>query len=498
MLTIGYDIGSSFVKAAVLDSDSGMIIAQASFPDTEMKIESPKPGWAEQHPLMWWDAVKNVTLALSHKLQYSLKEIKAIGIAYQMHGLVLTDESCNPLRSSIIWCDSRAVEIGEKAFNGIGRSVCLKTFLNSPGNFTASKLKWVQENEPDVYHHSFKALLPGDFIALKFTGQFSTTISGLSEGIMWDFVDHSLGKKVLDYYQLRSELIPDLVPSIGVQGYVTREAAQETGLPQGIPVSYRAGDQPNNALSLHAFEPGEIAATAGTSGVVYAISDSFRGDDQSRINLFAHSTHTKAEPRIGVLLCINGAGISNSWIRKITGEVFRTYESIDAIASKASIGSQGLSFLPFGNGAERMLCNKEVGAHLCHIHFNLHAHSDIFRAVQEGVAFSFAYGLDIMQSIGIQPRILKAAYSNMFSSEIFCRTLSTVCDMNIELYNTDGSHGAARAAAVGAGLVPSMNDVFANLKMIKRIEPDPMKLHYVEAYHTWMKCLHKFFKTHEG
>jgi xylulokinase len=491
MYAIGYDIGSSFIKGSILDAEHGNVIASASYPDKEMSMQSPVRGWAEQDPEMWWKAVEGVTRILASQSKVSLQEIRAIGISYQMHGLVLVDRDGVPLRPSIIWCDSRATEIGRDAFSAIGESVCLKEMLNTPGNFTASKLKWVKENEPAVYAKAFKAFLPGDYIALRLTGEFKTTISGLSEGILWNFPANDVAERLLNHYQLRRDLLADLVPSMGFQGSLTEKAAKILGLKSGIPVAYRAGDQPNNAFSLNVLEPGEIAATAGTSGVVYAVSGSLNCDPQSRINGFAHVNHTPQAPRVGILLCVNGTGISNSWVRRLIGEPDLTYDKMNQTAATVPIGSKGLSVLPFGNGAERMLGDKDVGATVHRLNFNAHSKPELMRAVQEGVAFSFKYGLEIMQSLEIRPNVLRAGAANMFLSPVFCQTLASVAGVGIELYNTDGAQGAARAAAVGAKLVPSVKEAFKGLARIRSIEPDKKRDAYLEAYQAWLEPLKK-------
>ena len=495
MYTIGYDVGSSFVKASLVDVERGTVVAQASYPDKEMLINAPLSGWAEQDPATWWKAVKGVTGILAAQTAVSLKDVKAIGISYQMHGLVLVDKDGAPLRPSIIWCDSRATEIGRAAFSAIGETVCLNEMLNSPGNFTASKLCWVRQNEPSVYAKAYKMLLPGDYIALCLTGECRTTISGLSEGILWNFPGAQVAQKLLNHYQLRKDLLADLVPSIGLQGYVSASAAQELGLKAGIPVSYRAGDQPNNALSLNVLEPGEIAATAGTSGVVYAVSGNLNCDPQSRINAFAHVNHQPDAPHIGILLCINGTGISNSWMRKLIGEPDLTYDAMNKTAALSPVGSKGLVILPFGNGAERMLGDRDIGAQAHHLNFNIHGKPEMLRAVQEGVVFSFKYGIDIMQSMKIQPRVLKAGAANMFLSPVFCKTLASVAGVTIELYNTDGAQGAARAAAVGAGIVPHLRDAFKGLAALRSIEPETNKDDYLEAYSRWLAPLKRSLQS---
>lgn len=490
MYLIGYDIGSSSVKASMVDAESGQCLASAFYPKKEMEIKAVKPGWAEQHPDLWWDNLKAATADILSESHINPSGVKGIGISYQMHGLVAINRNRQALRPSIIWCDSRAVSYGEKAFTDIGGDQCLSHLLNSPGNFTASKLKWVKEKEPDIYRQIYKIMLPGDYIAMRLTGNICTTATGLSEGIMWDFKNDAVASFLLDYYGFDKELIPDLLPTFSNQGEVTAEAADELRLAKGIPVTYRAGDQPNNAFSLNVLNPGEIAATAGTSGVVYGVSSDITYDPQSRVNTFAHINHTKADARLGVLLCINGTGILNSWARNNAGFTDSSYEAMNAAASDIAPGSDGLTVLPFGNGSERMLNNKNIGCSMHNINFNVHSNKHILRASQEGIAFAFRYGMDIMKDIGISPAVIRAGKANMFLSPIFRDTLSTITDTTIELYNTDGSQGAARGAGVGSGIYKTFNEAFSGLKKLETVHPKKeMTIPCMEAYERWKKAL---------
>jgi len=490
MYTIGYDVGSSSVKVSILDVETGKLVASAYSPKTEMPITAVKPGWAEQDPNMWWENLKSATAEVLATSKVKPEKIIAIGISYQMHGLVIVDKNKNVLRPSIIWCDSRAVEIGRDAFNSIGPEKCLSHLLNSPGNFTASKLRWVKINEPNIYEKIYKFMLPGDYIAMRLTGEIVTTESGLSEGILWDFKNNAPASFLLEHYGISKELIPTVLPTFGEQGRLTESAANELGLAKGIPVTYRAGDQPNNALSLNVMEPGEIAATAGTSGVVYGISDTLKYDPPSRVNSFAHVNHTAEKRRIGVLLCINGTGISNSWMRRITGQESVKYSELDRLASNIPIGSDGLICLPFGNGAERMLENRNIGAHILNVQFNIHTPSHLMRAVQEGIAFAFNYGINIMHEMDMKPNVMRAGQANLFLGPIFRETLATVADVTIELYNTDGSQGAARGAAYGIKYYKSREEMFKGLERLKVIEPKKADANkYAELYNKWASML---------
>ena len=489
MLILGIDLGSSSVKASVIDGDSGKCLATAFYPQDEMKIIALKPGWAEQDTEIWWANLKASIADCTHKLGQKKNDIGAIGISYQMHGLVVVDRNNKVLRPSIIWCDSRAVEYGEKAFFSLGKDYCLSHLLNSPGNFTASKLAWVKENEPELFSKIHKIMLPGDFIALRLTGEINTSFTGLSEGIFWDFSRNKVSEELMTYFGFDSSLLPEAAPSFSTQGKLLKSVASELGLPEGIPVSYRAGDQPNNALSLNVLNPGEVAATAGTSGVIYGVTDKKKYDPLSRVNTFLHVNHSHSDTRLGVLLCINGTGILNSWLRRNTGSNL-SYNEMNQMAEKIAPGSDGLCILPFGNGAERMFRNKDTGAKISGLNFNTHSNAHMFRAAQEGIAFSFRYGLDIMKETGIDPRLIRAGEANMFLSKVFRETLSCITGTVIHLYNTDGSIGAARGAGIGCGYYKSEKEAFNGLVALGVTEPESSKTTvYEEAYLRWKNLL---------
>ena len=494
MYLLGYDIGSSFIKASLLEADSGQLVATVGVPDTEQKINSPQPGWAEQDPDAWWENVKRATARLQQQTGADLRQVKAIGISYQMHGLVLVDNQHRVLRPAIIWCDSRAVGIGEAAFQRLGTEKALSHLLNSPGNFTASKLKWVQENEPDRYGRIHKAMLPGDFIALRLTGEIRTTASGLSEGILWDYQNDAPARLLMDDYGIDPGLFPELVATFSTQGSVLPAVADELGLAPHTPVAYRAGDQPNNAFSLNVLQPGEVAATAGTSGVIYGITDQKRPELKSRVNAFLHVNHTAASPRYGILLCVNGTGILNSWLKKTLMEETNGggYPQMNALAAGVPVGSGGLVTLPYGNGAERVLENRMPGASVHGLNFNVHTKAHWLRSAQEGIVFALNHGLEVMRDIGVQPHKIRAGDANMFLSPLFGEAFATVTGATVELYNTDGAQGAARAAGLGGGFYTSEQQAFTGLRAVRIIEPNASLTEaYREAYQKWRQVLEK-------
>ncbi|MCR5678746.1 MAG: carbohydrate kinase [Prevotella sp.] len=489
---LGFDVGSSSVKASLVNADSGKCVSSAFFPEKEAPIMAVKTGWAEQEPDSWWQYAKQSLQKIMADAHVSGDEIVAIGISYQMHGLVCVDKDLKPLRPAIIWCDSRAVPYGEKAFSALGSDLCLSHLLNSPGNFTAAKLAWVKENEPDIFNRIYKVMLPGDYLAMRLSGTPNTTVSGLSEGMFWDFKENRVASFLLDYYGIDSSLIADIVPTFAEQSVVCESAAAELGLKAGTPITYRGGDQPNNALSLNVFEPGEIAATAGTSGVVYGVLGNVGYDTKSRVNTFAHVNHMEPQnpqTRLGVLLCINGTGILNAWMhRNVTFDM--GYAEMNDLAAQAPIGSDGVSIMPFGNGAERVLQNKELGCSIHGLNFNKHSRANLVRAAQEGIVFSFCYGMEIMGQMGMDIRKIHAGKANMFLSPLFRDTLAGVSGATIELYETDGSVGAAKGAGIGAGIYKDHNEAFATLEKLQVIEPcEKDRAAYQAAYAHWKEIL---------
>ena len=489
---LGFDVGSSSLKASLVEMESGQCAASAFFPESEAPIKAVRAGWAEQSPGNWWQYLKQSLRKIMDETGARGEQICAIGISYQMHGLVCVDKDLKPLRDAIIWCDSRAVPYGERAFRDLGSDLCLGHLLNSPGNFTASKLAWVKENEPELFDKIYKIMLPGDYIALKLSGECNTTASGLSEGMLWDFQENRPAKFLMDYFGFPESILPTVVPTFSVQSQVCRAAAEELGLKEGTPIGYRAGDQPNNALSLNVFNPGEIAATAGTSGVVYGVLGDVNYDPKSRVNTFAHVNHTAEANRLGVLLCINGTGILNAWMRRTVAPEGISYAEMNDLMAAVPIGSEGVSVIPFGNGAERVLENREIGASIHGVNFNKHGKAHLMRAAQEGIVFSFCYGMEIMREMGMDIQKIHAGRANMFLSDIFRQTLASTSGASIELLETDGSVGAAKGAGMGCGIYKDHDEAFASLKRLAVIDPDlARREEYLAAYEQWKKALSK-------
>lgn len=486
---LGLDIGSSSIKSALIALETRELLDVVQSPNSEMDIISRQAGWAEQHPDIWWKHVCLSITELLRKHRINPNEIASIGISYQMHGLVIVDSNQQVLRPAIIWCDSRATPIGESAYKALGQDFCMTNFLNSPGNFTASKLKWIQDNEPEIYNRMHKFMLPGDYIAMKLTGEISTTINGLTEGILWNFHKKTIAKSLLDYYKINENVVPDIVPCFTDSLHVSKKTASELGLSSKTRVSYRAGDQPNNALSLQVLNPGEIAATSGTSGVVYGVVDTLISDAASRINSFAHINHTEEQNRIGALLCINGAGIQYSWMKHNIARENQTYQDMERMMESVPVGSDGLTILPFGNGSERMFQNQNINAHILNIEFNRHSRAHMYRAAVEGVAFSFVHGMQILQELGLSIDFIRVGNDNMFQSKIFSTTIATLLDNQIDMYQTTGAIGAAKASAFGIGYYSDLKEALSESTPLISYVPDKKYDPCFQAYGYWKSML---------
>lgn len=489
MYFLGIDLGSSSVKLSVLDADKGSCLSSVTAPDFEMEIKAPEFGWAEQDPELWWQYTKHGIAKLANKYQIDLTKIKAIGIAYQMHGLVLTDADLNPVRPAIIWCDSRAAVLGAQSYLQIGEDYCQETLLGSPGNFTASKLKWVKENQPEILAKAAYMMLPGDYIAAKLSGVAQISTSGLSEGTLWNFKEGRLATEIMEQMDIPSELVPEIVPNFGEQATINSAIAKELGFSSDVKITYRGGDQPNNALSLNVLKPGEIATTAGTSAVIYAVSDQDAFDTQSRINTFLHVNNTPEEKRNGVMVCINGSGICYQWLRKLmsaaTDELI-DYEQLNSLAAASEAGAKGLRFYPFGNGVERIFNNKNATSGIQNLNFNMHSASEVVRAACEGIVFAMNFGFDVMKEVGVTGTLVKAGKANLFLSPIFREIFVNTTNTTLELYNTDGAVGAARGAAYGFGYYKTYEEAFENLECLERIEPNPaLTKTYADIYNNW-------------
>ncbi len=487
MYYLGYDIGSSSVKVAIVECHTGRVLGIRKEPEEEMAILSPYSGWAEQNPEDWWIHIVHATQNLLQDYKIDPQRITGIGIAYQMHGLVLLDAQGELLRNAIIWCDSRAVSTGDKALQDLGQDLCARSLLNAPGNLTISKLKWVKDNEPDLYAKVSYVLLPGDYIAYKLTNTINTTIPGLSEGIFWDYRKGEVASWLMEHLGLKTESLPPLVPTFGQQGNVSQNASEIVGLAEGTPVLYRAGDQPNNALTLSVLNPGEVAMTCGTSGVTYAIVDQINGKEISRINTFAHVTYTRKTPVLGKLICLNGAGILYRWLRDNLD--IESYDEMNRHAESVPVGSDGLLILPFGNGSERLLFNKDLGAHIIHLDLNRHTKAHLCRAALEGIAFAFVYGIELLMDDGLKPEVFRAGFDNLFQSTVFSTTISTLIGHPIELYNATGAVGAARACSIPEKGITNYSRLLTDNDHRETVYPlrDPSSVK--AAYRTWKSTL---------
>ena len=314
----------------------------------------------------------------------------------------------------------------------------------------------------------------------------TTTKTGLSEGMLWDYKNNSVADFLLKYYEIDSSLIPKIVPTFGFQCKLNKKGSSECGLLEDIPIYYRAGDQPNNALSLNVLNPGEIAATAGTSGVVFAVTDNVKTNESERINNFLH-VNINNSISLGKLLCINGAGIQYA---KLKNELnINSYDEMNKLSSVVEVGSKQLTYLPFGNGSERMLNNINVGSKMLNFDINIHKKEHVIRATLEGIAFAFVYGMQILINDGVKPKVIRAGNDNLFKSKVFGETISTLINTDIEIYETTGAFGAARAVDLrNRDFNKFENNIIEN-DFLRTFSPQPNLNDYKNAYNLWVEKL---------
>lgn len=473
MAFLGIDVGTSSVKVSIVGED-GVILASATAPaSSERAINSPNPNWAEQNPEDWWEDAQQAILNLPLEARL---QVEAIGIAYQMHGLVLVDSQFQPVRPSIIWCDGRNIQESQILAESLGLDALENRLLNKPGTLTLAKLAWVAEHEPETLAKAHTFGLPGDFIAYKLTGEWSTTKSGYSEMVGWDFgasIPFEEGFRKAGWKLPLPEARPNLEEGAPIQKVI----AEKLGLPPSARVTYRAGDQPNNAFGLGVLQQGETAISAGTSGVLYGIGDSSPGLHEG-INRFLH-----VNSQIGVLMCLNGVGSALAFARR-TWFQNQSYEALSELASQANPENCPY-FFPFGNGAERILSERAFSG-FTELDFNRHNLPELARSVFEGIAFAYRLGSEKMEKAGCLSKVVNGTESGLLKSSFFAQLLANELQVELILSEGDGSTAAARGAALG------IKKILPKPAPLKRYLPTSPANH--ERFSHWHKILEKFLQ----
>ncbi len=482
---LGIDVSTTATKALLID-ELGAVIAVAA---TEYSFETPQPLWSEQEPSLFWNGtVKSIREVLS-KSQVNPQDIAAVGLTGQMHGLTLLDAQGDPLRPCILWNDQRT----QKQCDDITARVGAARVLQLTGNpvltgFTAPKLLWVRENEPDVYRRAAQILLPKDYARYKLTGEFVSDVSDSSGTALFDVGKRAWSDEMLDALDVPRTWLPAVTESPVVSSKISADAARVTGLRQGTPVVGGAGDQAAGAVGMGIVRPGMMSISVGTSGVVFAQSDAYRIEPQGRLHTFCHAVPGKWH-WMGVMLSAAG---SFRWYRDALGESEKeiaaqsgqdVYDVLTARAAQAPAGCDGLFFLPYLTGERTPYPDPQARGAFIGL-TTRHTKAHFIRAVLEGVSFGLRDSFELMRDLGIATTQVRLSGGGA-KSALWRQILADVFATEITMVNiTEGAaFGAALLAAVGAGVYRDVESACeATIKITTRIEPSDAQPVYAACY----------------
>lgn len=494
---LGIDIGTSGTKT-VLFNEMGDTIASAI---GEYPLYQPHIGWAEQEPEDWWQATVDTIKQVLDTSGVNPADIKGIGLSGQMHGMVLLNKEGNVLRSSIIWCDQRTQEECHKITEIIGKERLIEITANPAlTGFTASKVMWVKNHQPDIFEKIYKILLPKDYIRYKLTGEFATEVSDASGMQFLDVPKRTWSGEILNKLGLDYKWMPAVYESQEVSGKVTKKVAQLTGLAPGTPVVGGGGDQAAGAVGNGIVKPGVISSTIGTSGVVFAHMDEVNIDPRGRVHTFCHAVPNTWH----VMGVTQGAGLSLQWMRNNFGAAERElaefldidpYELMTKEAQKAAPGCEGLIYLPYLMG-ER---TPHLDPYAKGVFFGLsakHGRNEMIRTVMEGVAYSLRDCLEIIKGMGVSVSEVRASGGGGKSSlwrqmqaDIFNNPITTI-------NSSEGpALGAALLAGVGTEVYNSVPEACeAAIKTISVQQPIEANVNVYDKYYEVYKELYHALK----
>src|SRR5215213_1683580 len=442
---LGIDTSTTSSKALLID-EHGEVIAVASSPHT---LQTPRPLWSEQDPREWWEAVSASIRSALEKAGIGGEQIAAVGLTGQMHGLVLLDETGNVLRPAILWNDQRTQSQCDEIHARIGR----ERFIQITGNvaltgFTAPKILWVKENEPEVYARAKHVLLPKDYIRYKLTGEFAMDKADGAGTVLFDLASRDWSDDVLAALSIPRAWMPRTFEGTEFTGYVTEEAAQLTGLNARTPVAAGGGDQAAGAVGVGAVEPGIVGLTVGTSGVVFATTPLPLIEPQGRLHAFCH-----AVPGLwhfmGVMLSAAG---SLQWYRDTLASGM-SFDDLLQEAESISAGSEGLQFLPYLSGERTPHPNPLARGAFIGLTLR-HSRAHMTRALLEGVSFGLKDSFTLIQHAGLGAITQVRASGGGTKGALWRQILASVLEAELVTVNTTegAAYGAAILAGVGAGV----------------------------------------------
>ncbi|NMB45770.1 MAG: xylulokinase [Firmicutes bacterium] len=494
---IGIDIGTSGVKTLVV-TETGKIVAQAT---AEYPLYHPKAGWAEQDPEDWWQATLTTLKKIGEDLGSDADRVKAIGLSGQMHGSVFLDKSGNVLRPAILWCDVRTADQCRYITETVGRDELIRHTSNPAlEGFTAPKIVWLQQNEPDVYRQVAKVLLPKDYVRYRLTGEIFTEMSDAAGSLLLDVTHRRWSEPVLQALNIDPEILPECRESIDVCGTLTQQVAESTGLPAGIPVAGGGADNACGATGAGIVRPGRVLSSIGSSGVIVVHTDQPQTDPQGKVHTFNHAI----PHRWYVMGVIMAAGLSLKWFRDNLGHLEKQMESLtgtdaydlmSAQAAPTPPGAEGLVFLPYLNG-ER---TPHADAYARGVFFGLtprHTRGHLIRAVMEGVVYALRDSVEIIRAMGIPIEQVRAIGGGA-KSPLWRQMQADIMQLEVATLNIDEgpAFGAALLAGVCAQVYSSVEEAAENtVRIVHTTEPNRDLTRLYDDYYQLFRSLYPALK----
>ena len=478
---LGIDLGTSFLKLQVIDA-AGAAVAAAGAP---VPLRVPRPGWAEQDPAAWWAALGAACRDLFAPGRVDPRSIAAIGLSGQMHGAVFLDDQGAGLRPCLIWMDARTTAQVAQIAERVPRATLIGITGNAPNtSFTATKVLWIQQHEPEVYARTRHILLPKDYLRLRLTGTYATDVSDASATLLFDLARRDWSPTLLDAFGIHPALLPPVHESVAPTGTITPEAAAATGLIAGTPVVAGGGDAECSAFGLglagDAASAGAALTSIGTSGQVFAVTDRPVIDPQGRIHSLCHVV----PDRWHVMGAILAGGVALRWLRDILtppGGPPPDYDTLTEEAAQVAAGADGLIFLPYLQGERTPHMDPQARG----VFFGLrldHTRAHLVRAVLEGVAFALRDGLEVVRELDIAPTEVRVAGGGA-SSALWRQIQRDIFALPVRTIGADhgGAYGAALLAAVGAGVFAGAAGASRAIPLGARSDPDPAQVATYEA-----------------
>lgn len=482
---LGLDIGTSGVKALLISVEGKIISSKTeSYP-----LATPHSGWAEQSPYDWWEATVKVIEEVVSSTPIGSTQIKGISLSGQMHSSVFLDEKMEVIRPAILWSDTRTSEQCKEIYTKVGGLNQLIDYVSNPAleGFTAPKILWLKENEPENYQKVKYILLAKDYIRYRLTGELFTEVSDAAGTLLFEVIKKRWSTGLLEKLEIDPDLLPPILNSFDLAGRITKPIAEKTGLKFGTPLVAGGADNACGAVGSGIIQEGRVMVSIGSSGVVLAQTDNPQADQGGRIHLFNHAC-PNSWYMMGVML---SAGMSYEWLEKKLFNNSLDYPKLDQLAEEIEPGSEGLLFLPYLYG-ERTPHND---ANARGVYFGIsgkHDQRHFTRSVLEGVTFALKDSLELIKDKGVKVKEIRAIGGGAKSS-VWQQILADILGKEINLLNVEEgpAFGAALIAGVGVGVYGSFTEAVSGIvKVQKTIVP---RIQNTEKYNQYYQLYKKLY-----